>query len=198
MKVRGKHFWYCVIVAAFLGELLLMAWHGLPTLPFYVWVMFPFAVLRMGRLLAYDGVMQPFRGWCVHQVPHYTGNGDTTEGCGDDGLRGAIGDLLSCPICSGTHAASLTLLLLTFFQPLGLALVYVTFGIGAAEMLNAMLEGYQWHGDNARRQAVAPQPGVTVGGWVVSSPTPANGHGHGHAPLSDAVLALGNKRYPQG
>ncbi len=165
--------------------------------------MYPFAVLRMGRLLAYDGVMQPFRGWFVKVVPHYTGNGDTTESRGGDNLRGALGDLLSCPICSGTHAASITLLTMTFWPDFGLALVIVTFGIGVAEILNAVIEGYQWHGDNARRQAIEGPAATPIAmlpierelaAWSAVARVAGNGHDERRTQPWECTA---NKVYPE-
>jgi hypothetical protein len=153
MVPGSKAFWYAAIVAFYLGECALIAWHGVPQLPIWMWAIYPFAVLRLGRLLAYDVVMQPFRAlFGVEVVPHDSGAGDTTASRGGDNLQGALGDLLTCPICSGTHAGTILLGLFSFVPAFGIVLLLAAFGIGAAEVIDALLEGAQWHGEAARKQ----------------------------------------------
>lgn len=63
------------------------------------------ATFRLGRLIAYDRVMEPFRQFFTQTVPDATGAGDSVEPKGH-GVQQALGQLISCPICAGTWVAA--------------------------------------------------------------------------------------------
>ena len=112
-------------------------------------VLLSLATFRLGRLVAYDRVMEPFRKFFTETVPDPTGAGDTVNPKGE-GFRQSIGQMICCPICVGTWiAALLTYLLILFPGPARVFLV-MTAAIGAAELLGALTEALSWSGQYAR------------------------------------------------
>jgi hypothetical protein len=107
------------------------------------------ATFRLGRLIAYDVVMEPFRRPFARTVPDSTGAGETVEPRGT-GVRRALGQLFSCPICTGTWVAAILVYgLYAFPGPTRVFLVIMAV-IGAAELLNAFEEAFCWSGQLAR------------------------------------------------
>jgi hypothetical protein len=113
-----------------------------------------FATYRLGRLIAYDRVMEPFRRFFTETVPDATGAGESVEPRGT-GFQQAIGQLICCPICAGTWVAALLTYALVLFP--GPARVFLTMSaaIGAAEVLGAFTEAMSWGGQYARTAAGA-------------------------------------------
>lgn len=115
-------------------------------------VLLVLATFRLGRLIAYDVVMEPFRRPFARTVPDATGAGETVEPSGT-GVRRALGQLFSCPICTGTWvAAFLVYGLYTVPGPTRVFLVIMAV-IGAAELLNGVEEAFCWSGQLARTMA---------------------------------------------
>ncbi len=120
---------------------------------------FDFALLglsayRMGRLIAFDRVTEPYRAPFTQTVPDSTGAGDTVEPKGT-GWRRAVGELISCPICAGTWiAAGLTYGLELAPRPTRV-LMTVMGAIGLGELFHSLTEALGWVGQLAREQAGA-------------------------------------------
>lgn len=110
------------------------------------------ATFRLGRMIAYDLVMEPLRSPFAQTVPDGSGAGDTVEPRGR-GARRVLGELLSCPICVGTWVAALLVYALYLFP--GPARVFLTFMgvVGAAEVLNSLVEALCWSGQLSRSTA---------------------------------------------
>ncbi len=117
-------------------------------------VLLVFATLRMGRMLAYDLIMEPLRAPFTETLPDGTGAGDSVEAKGR-GLRRALGQLISCPICAGTWSAGLLVLGMYAFPGPMRILITILGAIGAAEVLNAAIEGFSWSGQLARARTGA-------------------------------------------
>ncbi len=115
-------------------------------------VLLGLATFRLGRLVAYDRVMEPLRYPFARTVPDETGAGESVEPQGK-GFRQAIGQLISCPICSGTWIAAI--LVYGFYAFPGPTRVFLTIAavIGLAELLNALGEMMSWSGQLARTRA---------------------------------------------
>jgi len=110
------------------------------------------ATFRLAHLVSYDLVMEPVRQFFARTVPDSTGAGESVEPRGE-GIRRAFGQLICCPICSGTWiAAFLTYALILFPGPTQVFLV-MTAAIGVAELLNALGEALSWLGQLARTQS---------------------------------------------
>jgi hypothetical protein len=110
------------------------------------------STFRLGRLVSYDRVMEPLRHHFARTVPDATGAGESVEAVGE-GARQAIGQLLSCPICTGTWIAA-GLVVGMVWAPDGTRLfLWMTAGIGLAEILNGVEEVLCWTGQLNRALA---------------------------------------------
>jgi hypothetical protein len=109
---------------------------------------------RLGRLVAYERVMEPFRKFFTETIPDSTGAGESVEPKGE-GFQQALGQLICCPICAGTWiAALLTYMFLLFPGPTRVFLV-MTAAIAIAELLGAVTEALSWSGQYARTMSGA-------------------------------------------
>ena len=110
------------------------------------------ATFRAGRVTAFERVTEPFRDPVTETVPdaYEAGEYVIAEGTG---VRKAIGELVSCPICVGTWVASALVYGLRV-APGPTRLVAAILGVsGLAEMLNAVTETLSWGAQAARKQA---------------------------------------------
>jgi hypothetical protein len=110
------------------------------------------ATFRAGRVTAFERVTEPFRDPVTETVPdaYEAGEYVIAEGTG---VRKAIGELVSCPICVGTWVAS-GLVYGLRIAPGPTRLVAAILGVsGLAEMLNAVTETLSWGAQAARKQA---------------------------------------------
>lgn len=112
-------------------------------------VLVGFATVRLGRLVAYSHVMEPLRAPFTVTIPDETGAGETVDARGT-GVRYAIGQLLSCPICVGTWCAAFLVYGLYIFPGPTHIFIYMTAAIGIAELLNALVEALSWSGQLTR------------------------------------------------
>ena len=115
-------------------------------------ILIALATFRAGRVAAYERVTQPFRDPVTETVPdeYDAGQNVVAEGTG---VRKAIGELVSCPICVGTWVAS-GLVYGLRIAPGPTRLVAAILGIsGLAEVLNAATEALSWSGQAARKQS---------------------------------------------
>ncbi len=115
-----------------------------------------FASLRLGRLVAYDKVAEPYRAPFTETVRDQTGAGCTVTPKGE-GAQQAIGELICCPICSGTWIAAGLVYGLTVAPGPTRVILAIMSSIGAAEVANAGLEALQWTGQAARVRAGSPK-----------------------------------------
>jgi hypothetical protein len=111
-----------------------------------------FATYRLGRLAAYDKVSEPLRRPFTKTEPDPSGAGETVVPKGV-GARRALGELLSCPICSGTWIAAALVYGLGIAPGPTRVFVAIMSAIGVAELLNAATEALQWTGEAGRKQA---------------------------------------------
>ncbi|MBI4788997.1 MAG: DUF1360 domain-containing protein [Chloroflexi bacterium] len=110
------------------------------------------ATFRLGRLVSYDQVFETYRAPFTRTVQDPSGMGMTVEAKGK-GARAAIGDLLCCPICSGTWIAAGLVYGLNLFPRATRTVLAIFSAVGAAELLNAATEALQWTGQLARERA---------------------------------------------
>lgn len=114
-------------------------------------VVFALATYRLGRAVAFNAVFEWLRQPFTKVVPHDSGADDECVADGKPGsVRFALGELLTCPICSGTWSA-LALLAVYLVDPaFGRLLVYALGLAGAAELLHWRSEYDQWQGRAGR------------------------------------------------
>jgi prepilin signal peptidase PulO-like enzyme (type II secretory pathway) len=133
-------------VAALLGRL--------PPIP--DWAFLPIlglAAFRGGRAIAYNFVFKWLREMAhIREVEDTSGAGMSNEATGT-GIQHAIGELLCCPICSGTWVGVSLLLAYAFLPPLGEALMYALAAAGVAEVLDWLSDFFSWKARAAREDA---------------------------------------------
>jgi hypothetical protein len=118
------------------------------------WSVFDFVLLslatyRLGHLVAYDRVMEPFRSPFARTVPDSTGAGESVEAKGE-GVRHTIGQLITCPICAGTWIAAGLVFALAWLPELTRIFLWMTAAIGLAELINSISEMLCWSGQLSR------------------------------------------------
>jgi hypothetical protein len=148
------------IIATFLGGFAAFVSHppfrqrhserlALPATDLLLLVMSTF---RLGRMVAFDKVMDPLRRPVARTRPDETGAGETVVPRGR-GTRRALGELLTCPICAGTWVAAGLVYALHLFPGPARIFMSILGTIGMAEILNAMTENLSWAGQSARKEA---------------------------------------------
>ena len=122
--------------------------------------MLGFATYRLGRMVAYDKVMETYRALFTRTVPDQSGAGESVEPRRGSGVQEAIGELLCCPICTGTWIAAGLVYALTLVPQPTRVFLSVMSTIGVAELLNAATEALSWFGQAARDEAGLIEEGV--------------------------------------
>ena len=98
---------YTILSAGVSLVLALCAWRRRPeNITPRDWGMLVLATFRMSRLLAYDNVMQAYRAPFAEVVPHDSGAGEAAQARPGTGIKRAIGELITCPVCNGTWIAA--------------------------------------------------------------------------------------------
>lgn len=117
-------------------------------------VLLGLATFRLGRMVAYDKVIETFRLPFTETTPDPSGMGKTVSPRnGESGVVRALGELLSCPICAGTWiAAALTYALSLAPRPTR-AFLTIMSAVGMAELLNSATEALSWTGRAAREES---------------------------------------------
>lgn len=156
-SVRGEYLAKIILTTVFLGGFaffiiwMLTSGPGLDVFRLTTTdlVLLSLATFRLGRLIAYDRVMEPFRQFFTVTVPDPTGAGDTVEPKGR-GFQQSFGQMICCPICAGTWVAALLTYLLYLFPGPARVFLVMTGVTGAAELLGAATEAMSWTGQQAR------------------------------------------------
>jgi len=112
------------------------------------------ATYRLGRLIAYDQVMEPLRQFVTETAPDSTGAGESVDPKGE-GVQQALGQLVCCPICAGTWVAALLTYLFYMFPGPTRVFLIMTSAIAIAELLGALTEALSWAGQYARTMSGA-------------------------------------------
>ena len=113
------------------------------------------ATIRLARTISYNGVGEPLRKYFTRVAPDSCGAGMNVEPVGT-GIRYTIGELIACPICSGTWSAFVMVVCWQYIP----AVVYVFAVAGASEFLHWLMEKYEWEGRQARVTSgqISPDP----------------------------------------
>lgn len=119
--------------------------------PLEGWLLFValgFASFRAGRAIAFNYIFKWIRTpFDIEEVPHSSGAGSDNHAKGV-GYKKAIGELLCCPICSGTWAVLVLLGLSNL--PIGRALIWALAAAGVAEVLHWFSLTFEWGGHLSR------------------------------------------------
>lgn len=122
-----------------------------PDLSTIQWVLFGFAVVRMARTISFNEIAKPLREPFTYEKSDSCKAGKNTEVRPDaTGARYVIGSLLSCPICTGQWSALVLYGLNVVSPKLGLTFVYIIGVAGISELLNWVIDYFQWQSRSAR------------------------------------------------
>lgn len=111
------------------------------------------AAFRGGRAIAYNFIFKWLRDLIkVRVVDDSSGAGQSNEASGT-GVRHALGELVCCPICSGTWVGVGLLLIYSLWAPVGTAIIYALAAAGIAEVLDWLSDFLFWNGRYAREAA---------------------------------------------
>ncbi|MGE5601756.1 MAG: DUF1360 domain-containing protein [Nitrososphaerales archaeon] len=148
---------YALLSGVFNLGLALFCWRRRPEqIDLKDWGLLTLATFRLSRMVAYDKVMQTYRSPVVEVVPHDSGAGETTQAKPEaTGIKRALGELISCPICNGTWISAGLVYGLCLAPNYTRTLINVMSVVGAVEIMNAGFEAVQWKGELARHQAGA-------------------------------------------
>ena len=112
---------------------------------------------RIGRMVAFERVAEPFRAPFTATVPDESGADETVVARGK-GVRWVLGELLSCPTCVATWSAlALTIGRRMLPGPTQM-LVNVLAVVGVSEFASNAVDDLEWRARAHRRRA-APQAG---------------------------------------
>jgi hypothetical protein len=118
-------------------------------------VMLGFATFRLGHLISFDKVTEPLRLPFTETKMDDFGAAMTVEARGE-GVQRALGELVSCPICSGTWVAAALVYGLNLFPGPARILTTIMGAIGMGEALHSLTEALSWTAARARREVGRP------------------------------------------
>lgn len=107
------------------------------------------AVFRSARTVSYNAVMAWVREPFCQVVKDSSGAGDSVE----PKPGSVVGELLACPICSGTWAALMLVNVFLYAPAVGWVLLAVLGLAGISELIHWQAECAEWQGRAAREEA---------------------------------------------
>jgi hypothetical protein len=146
-KMALTSFWMAVFLlnSAWLARRLKLTWLDV--------LLTGLTVTRLGRMVSYDLMAEPWRKSLVKTVEDDSGAGKTTVPRYEQGVKASLGELLVCPICIGTWLAAGVIYFQALFPPAGRMFVSIVGVVGMAEIIHALIEALQWSGQLNREQA---------------------------------------------
>lgn len=112
-------------------------------------VLIGIATFRLGRMIAFDRIMDPLRAPFSKVVDDNSGEGKTVVPRGS-GFRQALGQLIVCPTCVGTWVAAVLVALILMYPAGTRIFLYATAAVGIAEVLHSLTEILCWNARQAR------------------------------------------------
>jgi len=112
-------------------------------------VLIGIATFRLGRMIAFDRIMDPLRAPFSKVVDDNSGEGKTVVPRGG-GFRQAMGQLIVCPTCVGTWVAAVLVALMLIYPAGTRIFLYATAAVGIAELLHSLTEVLCWTARQAR------------------------------------------------
>jgi hypothetical protein len=113
-------------------------------------VLLGLATYRTGRLIVYDKVTEPLRAPFTQTTHDASGVGKTVTSRSKPGIVRALGELLSCPICTGTWVAAGLVYGLALVPRTTRTFLYLHSAVGMSELLHALEEALKWTGQTER------------------------------------------------
>lgn len=119
-------------------------WQALTQLPAHTAILLAFATMRTAHTFSYNGIMEWARAPFTQVEEHSSGAGDDVHARGK-GAQRVIGELIECPVCTGTWAALALVAIMTLYPPLGIVLAWVLGLAGVSELFHYAKESMEWH-----------------------------------------------------
>lgn len=145
---------YIFFILALVAECFVSSLHWDVVSQLQAWqiVVLMFAAFRGGVSISEDEVFcwlrEPF---CIVAKNETGAGGSVLPRC-KIGWRRIVGELLSCPICSGVHIGSILILIYSLAPHFGLILIYMLGAGGGLELINAGKEFLFWGGRHSREE----------------------------------------------
>jgi hypothetical protein len=139
-------FFGAALAAAYLGKL--------PEIPNGVFfILLGLAAFRGGRAIAYNYIFKWLRDlFHVAEFDDSSGAGRSNEATGT-GFQHALGELVCCPVCSGTWVGVSLLVIYSLSAAYGSALIYALAAAGIGEVVEWISEFLFWKARAAREEA---------------------------------------------
>ena len=142
----NKNAAYFIFSALWLVEVFLISldWGQLATVSPLYWVLVALATVTISHTISFYGVGAWFRQPFTREVKDTAGGIVGLEA--KPGKWEVLGELICCPICSGTHGATLMLLVFTLNENMGWALAAAAALSSVNMLLHWTSEKLQWEG----------------------------------------------------
>lgn len=142
----NKRLGYFIFSALWLVEVYLISldWDTFAQVSPLYWVLVALATVTISHTISFYGVGDWFRAPMVKEVKDSAGGLSGLEA--KEGPWQVIGELVCCPICSGTHGATLMLLVFSFNEKMGWALAAAAALSSVNMLLHWLSEKWQWEG----------------------------------------------------
>ncbi len=141
-----KRLGYFIFSMLWLVEVFLISldWDKLANVSPLYWVMVGLATVTISHTISFYGVGEWFRAPFVREVKDSAGGSVGLEA--KPGRWQVLGELITCPICAGTHGATLMLLAFTVNANFGWALAAAAALSSVNMLLHWLSEKWQWEG----------------------------------------------------
>lgn len=162
---RFAHFGLTVVFFA-VAYLLSDHIQAIMTAPIIFWVAIGPAVLRLAHTISFNEIAEWLRHPFCEVVLDTAGGSESIEAKG--GPFKVIGELLACPICSGTWSALFLYSVYSIVPKYGLVLVVVLGVAGVSEILHNLVCLMEWDSRDHREQAGTAWLLKNTGGYVAA------------------------------
>ncbi len=103
-------------------------------------------MFRGGRLLSGNPIAEPLRFMVAEATPDSCMAGDSISPIYSKGVLFVLGQLVSCPICSGFHTGLVTMMIYSFSPAWGMTLLSLLAASGIGEFVQYVVEPGEWLG----------------------------------------------------
>lgn len=114
------------------------------------WLMLGLAASFIGRAVAYLAIFDWLRAPLTVVEAHSSGAGEDVEPRYYTGWRSALGEMICCPVCVGTHAALVLLMLVKVDRAWGLVMITALSASAVAWLVSWATEWVEWSKHQAR------------------------------------------------
>jgi hypothetical protein len=145
----GRYMAFIMLDLTFLAAIGIIAnWQEVLNFSPLLLIELSFATLRLAHSVSYNAIFEWLRAPFTTVVPDSCGAGENVHA--KEGRLKVFGELLACPICTGTWSALILVSLVVVIPPVGLLLVHILAIAGVYELLHRVAEYYEWKGRAAR------------------------------------------------